>query len=818
MGDEQELSTGPLEGIRVLDLSTSRAELAGRVLADLGADVLKVEPPGGADSRRRGPYESGFEGDPAHSLYWAAVALGKRSVTLDLATDDGRRRVRELARDADILVESFDPGYMASIGLDYLFLSKESPGLIYVSVTPYGQDGPRAHWAATESTTEAAGGLTGLQGDPDRPPLPVGYPQAAFHAGVQAAADAIIALNERQRSGLGQHLDVSMQAAVVWTLMNATGYPPNTGADVPGRCEDRQAPGVEIAPGVRFPPIWECKDGYVQASFTVGSLGGRTLVNLIRLIEAEGELSPELATTGWTAWTETAAPGAVPAEILLVARDEIERYLRRRTQEELMERAVDHALLVAPIRSIAGLLAEPQLKSRDYWENVGGHLHPGKAVKLSRTPMALRAPAPATPGPSDATWLSPAGPRPDPGKRRPGGRVFDGLKVADFAWVGVGPLISKALADHGATVVHVESHVRPDVLRLGQPATNNEPGIDRSQFFANFNSSKLGVGLDLSLPEGRAVARKLIDWADVVVESFSPGVIEAFGFGYAELSRERPDLVMVSTCLCGQTGPYAKYRGFGTQGSALAGIHGITGWPDRPPAGTWGAYTDFIAPRYGVAALAAALYDRDRTGLGQHIDLGQVEAAIHFIEPLVLDYTVNGRMAAPAGHSSWTAAPHGVFPAAGRERFVAIAVETDEQWRALAALSGLADEPGFATHQERRDRAHELNERIAKWTAGRDPWALVSQLQWRGVPASVVQWPSDLYNDPQLEHRGFFVTCHHTVMGTKPYDGPVTLFSATPPRLLAAPCLGEHSEYVLREILEMDGDSVAELAAAGVLG
>ncbi|HEY4670281.1 MAG TPA: CoA transferase, partial [Tepidiformaceae bacterium] len=381
-----------------------------------------------------------------------------------------------------------------------------------------------------------------------------------------------------------------------------------------------------------------------------------------------------------------------------------------------------------------------------------------------------------------------------------------------------GPLISKALADHGATVVHVESRVRPDVLRLGQPATKNEPGIDRSQFFANFNSSKLGVGLDLSLPEGRAVARKLIDWADVVVESFSPGVIEAFGFGYAELSRERPDLVMVSTCLCGQTGPYAKYRGFGTQGSALAGIHGITGWPDRPPAGTWGAYTDFIAPRYGVAALAAALYDRDRTGLGQHIDLGQVEAAIHFIEPLVLDYTVNGRMAAPAGHSSWTAAPHGVFPAAGRERFVAIAVETDEQWRALAALSGLADEPGFATHQERRDRAHELNERIAKWTAGRDPWALVSQLQWRGVPASVVQWPSDLYNDPQLEHRGFFVTCHHTVMGTKPYDGPVTLFSATPPRLLAAPCLGEHSEYVLREILEMDGDSVAELAAAGVLG
>ena len=708
----------PIRGVRVLDIANARAELAGRILADLGADVIKVEPPGGSDSRRLAPFDKGFEGDPAHSLYWAAVALGKRSTTVDLSTAEGRARFRDLAREADILIESFDPGHMATMGLDYEALRDVNPALVYVSVTPFGQDGPWAGWASTEATLEAAGGLTGLQGDADRPPVPVGYPQAAFHAGIQAAADALIALNERQRSGLGQHLDVSMQAAVVWTLMNATGYPPNTGADIPTYCEDRQSPPAELAPGVRYPSLWKCKDGYVQATFALGSLGGRTLANLIKLIEAEGELSPELAASGWSKWTDNVMPGAVPSETLAVARAEIERYLLLRTQEELMARAVKHALLMAPIRKVSDLPTEPQLAFRQYWEKVGDRLHPGKAVRLSRTPMKLGAPAPAAPGGTTETWAAPANPRPAPGNRAPGARAFDGLKVADFAWVGVGPIVAKALADHGATVVHIESQKRPDVLRLGPPLKNNELGIDRSQFFANFNTSKKSIAVDLTLPEGQEIARELIAWADVVVESFIPGVMAGFGLGYADISKDRPDLIMLSTCLEGQTGPYATFRGFGTQGLVLSGIHGVTGWPGRPPAGTWGAYTDFIAPRYGVAALTSAIYERSLTGLGQHIDLGQVEAAIHFIEPLVLDYTVNGRVAEAAGHTSWTAAPNGVFPVAGRERFVAIGVETDAQWRALAGMIGMADEPGLDSFEQRKARAEELNARIAAWTAG----------------------------------------------------------------------------------------------------
>ena len=198
--------------------------------------------------------------------------------------------------------------------------------------------------------------------------------------------------------------------------------------------------------------------------------------------------------------------------------------------------------------------------------------------------------------------------------------------------MGVGPLIAKALADHGATVVHVESAIRPDVLRLGPPFKDGIAGLDRSQFQANFNSSKMSLALNLAMAEGQEVARRLIAWSDVVLESFVPGVLRDFGFTYEALAKDRPELIMLSTCLNGQTGPYATYRGFGTQGSTLSGLHGLTGWPDRPPKGTWGAYTDFIAPRYGVATLTAAILERTRSGLGQYIDLGQVEAAIHFLE------------------------------------------------------------------------------------------------------------------------------------------------------------------------------------------
>ncbi len=802
---------GPLNGVRVLDFATERAELAGRILADLGADVLKVEPPGGARARRLGPFDSAGE-----SLYWAAMGLGKRSVVIDYLRPEGRDEALRLAREADILIESSDPGVMAADGLGYSQLRVENPRLVYVSVTPYGQDGPYALRPATDLTLEAAGGLLGLQGDGDRPPVPVGYPQASFHGGAQAAADAIIALCERERSGLGQHLDVSMQAAMEWTLMNASGYPPNTGGDPPNHGANRAQPPAELVPGVVMPAIWPCKDGWMQMTVTLGGLGARTLGNLVRLIAEEGELSPELATSGWIAWTETIAPGEVEPANVSTAIEEIGRYFLKRTKEELMARAVEHRMLLAPIRTLEELPREPQLAARKYWRTIGGRLHPGPAARFSRTPMEPGTAAPAL-GEHQGRppWTNPAGPsrRPTSGTKR--SRAFEGLKVADFAWVGVGPLIAKALADHGATVVHVESAVRPDVLRLGPPFKDGIAGIDRSQFQANFNSSKMSLALNLAMAEGQEVARRLIAWSDVVLESFVPGVLRDFGFTYEALAKDRPELIMLSTCLNGQTGPYATYRGFGTQGSTLSGLHGLTGWPDRPPKGTWGAYTDFIAPRYGVAALTAAIFERERSGLGQYIDLGQVEAAIHFLEPALLDYTVNGVTREAQGHRSERAWPHGVFATEGEERYVAVSVENQKQWTALAALLGLEDAPAGWPGPGAADPA--VDAALAAWCAARDPWEAADELCANGVPAAVVARPSDLYNDPQLAHRGFFVTCDHAEMGPTPYDGPATIFSETPARLTAGPALGQHTEMVLREILGMDGEEIAELTVSGAL-
>jgi crotonobetainyl-CoA:carnitine CoA-transferase CaiB-like acyl-CoA transferase len=813
---------GPLAGVRVIDLATERAELTGRILADLGAEVIKVEPPGGARARFLPPFASGHEDDPDGSLYWAAVALGKRSVVLDVGRDADRTRLRALLAGADILVESFDLGMMDSLGLSEDDLTALNPRLIHVSVTPYGLDGPVASCPATDLTIEAAGGLVGLQGDGDRPPVPVGFPQASFHAGAQAAADAVIALCERERSGLGQRLDTSAQAAIVWTLMHATGFPPNLGDDPPGTSAYRADPPPEVVPGVTLSNLWPCADGYVYGTIALGEIGGATMHALMGRLEEDGALPPELRGIDWRFWLRDVQTGALDAATARAAVEAVAAFFRRSIKRDLHALALERGLLLAPIATAADLLSDQQLAARDYWQQVDGRTHPGVFARLSRTPVRLGRRAPSLGEDQAILDAAPrttvqSAPRPAAASRP---RAFDGLKVADFAWVGVGPITSKALADHGATVVHVETSTRPDILRLVPPFKDGVPGIDRAQFMANFNSSKLGLALNLADEQGRKLARRLIDWADVVVESFTPGTMARWGMDYATLSKDRPDLIMLSTCLRGQTGPERTYGGFGGQGAALAGLHGITGWPDRAPAGTWGAYTDFIAPRYAVAALASALYHRARTGEGQYIDESQIEAAIHFMEPLVLDYTVNGRVAPPAGHDSLYACPHGVYCTAGTERYVAIAVQTAEQWRALCRLAPLEAfaKPPFDHLAKRQAARPAIDAALAAWTRDQEPFDLARRLKEAGVPASVVMRPSDLYRDAQLLHRGFFVTLDHAEMGPTPYDGAVTRFSATPgdPRF-AAPTLGQHTHAILPDLLGLTDDDIVTYAAAGVL-
>ena len=772
----------PLADIRVIDATSRWGELAGRTLAELGAQVFKFEGPSGCDSACVGPFHHNHHNT---SLYRACVQAGKKSVKSVAETDV----TRHLA-DADVFIET-------GFSCDYC---REFPRLVHVSISPFGSTGPLSAAPAAEVTVEAAGGLTNLQGDADRPPTPTGVmPQAAFHAGVQAAADAMIALYERDRSGRGQHLDVSAQACVVWTLMNATGYPPNTGANPPATSEFRGQLPPSAAQRLRLPGIVDCKDGRAQVRFQMRHIGERTFDALLRWVEASTATVPD-AVRGMdlTHWMADLRAGSLDLQAAQQAADLIVALLETKTKQEIQSYSAAHGLTLAAIHTVADLLADPHLAARDFWVRQGAYTYAGPFARLSRTPLSVdrhmqQIGASEPPPPRQRRQVAPAQPAP--------AAPFEGLRVADFSWVGVGPMIGKALADHGATVVRIESPDRLDLLRTAPPFKDGQPGPDRSQFMANFNTSKLGMTIDLKNQEGCRLARRMADWADVVLESYSPGTMARFGLDWATLCTDRDDLVMLSTSMRGQTGPQRRYAGFGGQGAAIAGLFELVGWPDRAPSGPWGAYTDFISPRYGISALVAALLHRRRTGAGQYIDLAQIECGIRFLEPLILDYAANGNVATRMGQESPQLCVHGIYQCAGQHRYLAVGVESTAERAAFVSMFG----------SEGGD--------LAAWCRSRDAFEAAATLRDAGVPAYAVLRPSDLYDDPQLAHRGFFVTLDHPVMGPTPYDGPATIFSRTPARLRTpAPCLGQHNEQVVRELLGADAAEHERLRAAGAFG
>lgn len=395
------------------------------------------------------------------------------------------------------------------------------------------------------------------------------------------------------------------------------------------------------------------------------------------------------------------------------------------------------------------------------------------------------------------------------------------VKVLDLMWVMAGPAATRVLADYGATVVRVESTQRIDTGRTLEPYHNRQPGPENSGFFQNMTAGKLGITLDLTKEAGRAVALDLVRWADVVTESFSPKAMRAWGLDYESLRRVKPDLIMLSTCLMGQTGPLSMFAGYGNLAAAIWSFFDLTGWPDRPPAGPFGAYTDYLVPRCTAAAILAALDHRQRTGQGQYIDQSQAESALHFLGPAILDYTVNGRVQGRVGNRDADMAPHGVYPAAGEDRWVAIAVGNDEQWRALCDVMERPDllrDERFAAPEARLTHQDELDAVVAEWTKGRHAQETEATLQGRGVPASAVQNSQELYRDPQLTHRGHFVQLPHEVHGTTTVEGSRFKLSRTPAGVeRAGPTFGRDNQYVLETILGYSQERIADLAAAGVL-
>ncbi|MEM7411999.1 MAG: CoA transferase [Myxococcota bacterium] len=815
-----------LEGIRVLDLTTALAESTGRVLADLGAEVIKVEPPGGCDARFAPPFADGGSTDPSSdpeaSLFWKHFGLGKRSVVLDLDDADDRASLLALVDTADVFLESFTPGALARYGLDEASLRQRNEALLYVSVTPFGQTGPYATHPATDLTLAAAGGLLNQQGDGDRVPLPVGVPETAHLGAVQAAADVTMALYARSRTGQGQHLDTSIQAAVLWTLMYVTDFAA-LGQNPPGFGDERatRTGGMPIVPGLTLPSVEPCKDGYVVMVLVLGAQGAFGFNAAMQWIGEQGALDADLMEIDWLTWIQQLQEGTLELETAKRGVEQFLAHLRTMTKGEIHEQAVAQKWLIAPVNLAPDLLADAQLAARDFWVEQGDVRVPGPFARLSKTPIAYERPAP-TLG-ADQELAASTERRPDPvhvSAPAPRAQIFEGLKVADFSWIAAGPLITKDLANLGATVLRVETEKRVDTLRFLPPWVG-DPGVTTGHTAANMNQSKRGIALDFTTERGLEVAHRMVEWADVVIENFTPGTAERLKLDYETLRAKKPDLVMLYTCMRGQTGPERKHTGFGIHGAALGGFAGITGWPDRKPTAPWGAYTDFISPRYALAALCSALYHRDRTGEGQLIDLSQIECSIHYLGPMLLDYQRSGAVIDRAGLDSSWGCPHGVYRTRESERFVAIEVRTPEQWRALVAevpaLAGLggADLDALSARQALREK---IEAALVAWCSERDGFAAAEQLRESGVPAYPVLRATDFHGDPQLVSREFFIELDHGGIGRSTFDGAVTRFSDMPSRpWRAGPLIGEHTFEIMRDVLGYSDEEIADIAATGAL-
>jgi len=827
-----------LSHLRVLDLTDGGSGIAGRMLADLGADVVLVEPPTGAPSRLRAPFANGnalqnADGrfDHERSLEFWSSHRGKRSVALDLEHAADRERLLSLVASADVWIDDAPVGRLADLGLGHAELAKIQPALVHASITPFGEIGPKSRWAATDLTVTASSQAMWMTGDADRAPLTCTVPQAFFHAGAEAAAAIMIALAERETSGLGQHLDVSAQTAMMASCQ--AGVLAHAWNDRP---LSRSGGGVAVGPyRLRF--IYECIDGYVNLTLLFGEPIGHATARFFAWMDEEGYSNDALRSEDWVGYGAKIFGQKMTVDEHEAVMEAIERFTRTKTKAELFAAAFERKLLIVPLSDASDLFHSAQLASRSFWTpvqqaNGDGHRevsYPGPFARFSATPIEIERPPPRLGEHNDDVLTDsnrpdtsgPSSSRPVDAKDRD--LPLEGLKILDFTWVYAGPAITRQLADYGATVVKIESSTASDALRANGPYKDGRPGLDRSANFSSVNLGKLSLGLNMKIEEAREVVLRLVDWADVVIENFSPRAMKSWGLDYARLRERKPEIIMLSTSLSGGTGPESSLAGYGTMGSALAGFGFVTGWPDRRPAAPYMAYTDYVAPRFAVTALLAALDVRRRTGVGQQIDLSQAECTIHFLGPAPLDYSVNQNITTAQGNASPHHAPSGVYPARGEDRWIAIAATNASEWDALARTAAKTSsldwthDPRFETNDARIENREALDDVISRWSVGFDVSDLEDRLQAVGVPTHRVATSRDAFEDPQLAAREHFIAVDHPVLESMPFENSRVRFSATPARPRPCPTLGQHNAFVLEEILGYSEAEITDLVIAGAI-
>lgn len=773
-----------LGGVRVLDVTGPEGHLTGMLLAQLGAEVVAAEPAGGVASRRTLPLIDGV--GAAHE----AFNRGKRSVVLD---DDG---LRTLAAAADVVLWSGSP---ADCPFDPAHRAAHS---VLVTVTPFGWIGPKADWPATDLTLSAAAGISHLTGDPDRPPLRVSVPQAWHHGALDATVGTLLALAERERSGLGQHVSVSAQRSYLQAAFAAPLLLPWQRETVNRAGHGLRTSLVQLRFG------YPSADGEVSITHIYGPTFAPHVDRLFAWIHAEGGCSDEIGAIRWGEVQAKVMAGELSPALLEQARTSMAEWTRRRTGAELDAMARQRKVLVQSVKPLREVARIEHLTARDAWDHHhSGVRLPGPIARLSATPLPHLDPAPTLGADPLPAWQPRAATAAET-RTAP----LDGLVVLDLSWSYAGPLLSQALAQAGATVLKIESSSRIDNTRTGGIRTRDEVP-DHSTYFHTVNSMKRSVLLDITRPEGAAVLGDLVERADVLVESFSAGVMDRLGLGYRSLSARNPGLVMVSSSLTGQTGPLASYPGYGNLASALFGFSAVTAWPDRPVAAPYLAYTDVVSFRFGQVALLGALAHRRATGEGQHIDLAQGECSLHLLADALLASQAGIEL--PLGNDDIAMSPHAVYRCAGDDRWVAVAVTDDAMWDRLTVLVDAPSMAGLGLADRRAHRAA-IDDAIAAWTTTRTPADAEAALIDAGVAAHRVADAADMISDPQLADHWCTVDRFGDIDVV--VEGPRITLSDTPLVVdRRGPMLGEHTFEVLTERCGYSAERIAELAALGVL-
>jgi benzylsuccinate CoA-transferase BbsF subunit len=792
---------GALRGIRILECGELvAAPYAAKLLGHLGADVVKIEPREGDPARRRPPFLRG-EVHPERSGLHLYLNQAKRSVVLDWSRPAEVDRFHELAAAADALLVSGSPRSIEERGLTYERLRRVNPRLVVTTITPFGMTGPRRDWAATELIEVAAGGWLfispGALGDASLPPLKAFGQQADFQGGAHAAIATLGALRARMRTGRGEHVDASVQAAIASNLeMNFVHW--------------TYARRVASRLGKRGVGPW----GIIQLADGGFFVGCAEEDQWARLVDYIG--NPEWARS--EIFADRVSRGANGDALMPLLEAALGHMRCEEAYVELQERRV----ACSPVFDMAMLLRSDHLGAREFFVEVdhpdaGRLTYPGAPYKLSRTPWEVVRPAPRLGAHGDEVareWRANTS-RTTPAASATRVRPLGGVRIADFCWVWAGPSATLQLALLGADVIRVERPGRPDITRSIPPFADGVAGPNRAGYFNQYNQQKRSIGLNLKHPDGLRLAKELVARSDVVTENFASGVIDRLGLGYGDLHKVKPDIIMISFSGYGATGPKRHYIAYGPVQVPMTGLASVSGYPGKGPSEIGISYGDPNAALHAALAVLAALRHRDRTGEGQFIDMSQWESAVGLGVEALMDAVMNGTQPPRQGNRDLVEAPQGVFRCAGEDEWVALACWSDAQWHALARAIGRPDlehDERLQTAAGRKQNEDLLETTIAGWTVMRSPDAVVEVLQASGVPSYRPLSNRGVAEDEQLNAWGAFVDLDHPEVGARRHVGAPWRFSESIVGVeRPAPLLYADTDRVLGGLLGYDEHEIRRL-------